>query len=84
MVHGDKRGAFIVKKGIVLELGEEFVTVLTPEGEFLRLKKEKERSPPSRRPPPFESDGCQNEKSRVIPLGFIPFFGLPIRFVLEQ
>ncbi|GAB6007020.1 MULTISPECIES: anti-sigma factor domain-containing protein [Geobacillus thermoleovorans group] len=31
-----------MKKGIVLELDEEFVTVLTPEGEFLRLKKEKE------------------------------------------
>ncbi|NNU87084.1 anti-sigma factor domain-containing protein [Geobacillus sp. MR] len=29
-----------MKKGIVLELDEEFVTVLTPEGEFLRLKKE--------------------------------------------
>ncbi|KPC97640.1 hypothetical protein LR69_04154 [Geobacillus sp. BCO2] len=27
----------------MLELGEEFVTVLTPEGEFLRLKKEKEK-----------------------------------------
>ncbi|PJW14093.1 MULTISPECIES: anti-sigma factor domain-containing protein [unclassified Geobacillus] len=31
-----------MKKGIVLELDGEFVTVLTPEGEFLRVKKEKE------------------------------------------
>jgi hypothetical protein len=31
-----------VKKGIVLELDEEFVTVLTPEGEFLQVKKEGE------------------------------------------
>ncbi|AMX84283.1 hypothetical protein GS3922_11755 [Geobacillus subterraneus] len=31
-----------MKKGIVLELDEEFVTVLTTEGEFLRVKKEGE------------------------------------------
>jgi hypothetical protein len=31
-----------VKKGIVLELDEEFVTLLTPEGEFIQVKKEKE------------------------------------------
>jgi hypothetical protein len=31
-----------VKKGIVLELDEEFVTLLTPEGEFIQVKKEKD------------------------------------------
>jgi hypothetical protein len=31
-----------VKKGIVLELDEEFVTLLTPEGEFIQVKKEDE------------------------------------------
>ncbi|KYD26421.1 anti-sigma factor domain-containing protein [Geobacillus sp. FSL W8-0032] len=31
-----------MKKGIVLEWDEEFVTVLTPEGEFVQLKKERE------------------------------------------
>jgi hypothetical protein len=29
-----------VKKGIVLELDEEFVTLLTPEGEFIQVKKD--------------------------------------------
>jgi hypothetical protein len=31
-----------VKKGIVLELDEEFVTLLTPEGEFIQVKKDGE------------------------------------------
>ncbi|EZP78882.1 hypothetical protein H839_03401 [Parageobacillus genomosp. 1] len=31
-----------MKKGIVLELDEEFVTLLTPEGEFIQVKKEKD------------------------------------------
>lgn len=31
-----------MKKGIVLELDEEFVTLLTPEGEFIQVKKEDE------------------------------------------
>jgi hypothetical protein len=31
-----------VKKGIVLELDEEFVTLLTPEGEFIQVRKEDE------------------------------------------
>ncbi|WP_164834589.1 anti-sigma factor domain-containing protein [Geobacillus sp. JS12] len=43
MVHGDKRGASILKKGIVLELGEEFVTVLTPEREFSSIEKRKRK-----------------------------------------
>ncbi|AMQ19943.1 hypothetical protein A0V43_01995 [Geobacillus sp. JS12] len=43
LVHGDKRGASILKKGIVLELGEEFVTVLTPEREFSSIEKRKRK-----------------------------------------
>ncbi|KAA0546647.1 anti-sigma factor domain-containing protein [Bacillus sp. BGMRC 2118] len=37
-----KRGDGSVKRGVILEIGNQYITLLTPEGEFLRSRKGKE------------------------------------------